>query len=139
MNDDKRVVALIDMDCFYVQVEEREQPENKGKPGCVVQYKNWKGGGIIAVNYEARATGITRQMRGDEARERCSDCILYRVPEQRGKADLTKYFSFIKHLNFFILILKFILKDIAMLVKKSSMYYGALEFVLNVLVLTKHT
>nr|CAH0103584.1 unnamed protein product [Daphnia galeata] len=87
----KRVVALIDMDCFYVQVEERENPGNKGKPACVVQYKKWKGGGIISVNYEARAQGVTRQMRGDEAREKCPDCILYRVPEQRGKADLTRY------------------------------------------------
>lgn len=88
--DEKRVVALIDMDCFYVQVEERENPGNKGKPACVVQYKKWKGGGIISVNYEARAQGVTKQMRGDEAREKCPDCILYRVPEQRGKADLTR-------------------------------------------------
>ncbi|KAI9560794.1 hypothetical protein GHT06_011746 [Daphnia sinensis] len=88
---DRRVIALIDMDCFYVQVEERENPNNKGKPACVVQYRKWKGGGIISVNYEARAAGVTRQMRGDEAREKCPDCILYRVPERRGKADLTKY------------------------------------------------
>ena len=63
----------------YLKVEERERPENRGKPGAVVQYKNWKGGGIIAVNYEARANGITRQMRGDEARERNPNCILYRL------------------------------------------------------------
>lgn len=91
--EDGRVIALIDMDCFYVQVEERENPQNKGKPACVVQYKKWKGGGIISVNYEARAHGVTKQMRGDEAREKCPDCILYRVPEQRGKADLTRYSS----------------------------------------------
>ena len=91
MGSEDRVIALIDMDCFYVQVEERDQPELKGKPACVVQYKTWKGGGIISVNYEARAKGVTRQMRGDEAREKCPDVILYRVPELRGKADLTKY------------------------------------------------
>jgi DNA polymerase eta len=91
MGSEDRVIALIDMDCFYVQVEERDQPELKGKPACVVQYKTWKGGGIISVNYEARAQGVTRQMRGDEAREKCPDIILYRVPELRGKADLTKY------------------------------------------------
>ena len=28
----------------------------------------FKGGGIIAVNYEARAFGVTRQMRGDAAK-----------------------------------------------------------------------
>jgi len=87
----EKVIALIDMDCFYVQVEARENPAIRGVPAAVVQYKTWKGGGIIAVNYEARAMGVTRQMRGDEAREKCPDIVLVRVPEVRDKADLTKY------------------------------------------------
>ena len=37
-----------------------------GRPAAVVQYNTWKGGGIIAVNYEARAKGVTRNMRGDQ-------------------------------------------------------------------------
>ena len=53
------VIALLDMDCFYVQVEAREKPELKGRPAAVVQYNTWKGGGIIAVNYEARAHGVS--------------------------------------------------------------------------------
>ena len=40
-----RVVALVDMDCFYVQVEQRQQPEFKGHPCAVVQYRTYKGGG----------------------------------------------------------------------------------------------
>ncbi|XP_045464466.1 DNApol-eta isoform X2 [Harmonia axyridis] len=47
--------------------------------------------GIIAVNYLAREKGVTRQMRGDEAKERCPNIELPRVPQVRGKADLTKY------------------------------------------------
>ena len=47
------VIALLDMDCFYVQVEARERPDLGGRPAAVVQYNSWKGGGIIAVNYEA--------------------------------------------------------------------------------------
>ena len=86
-----RIIALVDMDCFYCQVESRLNPELKGKPSAVVQYNAWKGGGIIAVNYEARAFGVTRQMRGDDAKEKCPDIVLVRVPEVRGKADLTKY------------------------------------------------
>ena len=62
------VISLLDMDCFYVQVEAREEPRLAGRPAAVVQYNTWKGGGIIAVNYEARARGVTRQMRGAAAR-----------------------------------------------------------------------
>ena len=79
------------MDCFYCQVESRINADLVGKPMAVVQYNAWKGGGIIAVNYEARGFGVTRQMRGDEAMKKCSEIILVKVPEVRGKADLTKY------------------------------------------------
>ncbi|XP_067948579.1 uncharacterized protein [Watersipora subatra] len=91
-NFQSRIVALIDMDCFYVQVEQRLAPEWLGKPCAVVQYNEWKGGGIIAVGYEARAMGVTRRgMRGEDAREVCPDIKLFKVPEVRGKADLTRY------------------------------------------------
>ncbi|KAJ0180282.1 hypothetical protein K1T71_003686 [Dendrolimus kikuchii] len=91
MDQENRVVVLIDMDCFYCQVEEKLNPELKGMPIAVVQYNPWKGGGIIAVNYEARAMGVTRGMRGDEAKEKCPEIQLPSVPCQRGKADITKY------------------------------------------------
>lgn len=87
----ERVVALADMDCFYVQVEQRLEPSLRGKPCAVVQYKTWKGGGIIAVSYEARACGVTRNMWAADAKKLCPDLLLARVPEAHGKADLTKY------------------------------------------------
>lgn len=40
-----RLVVLIDMDCFYCQVETRLKPEWAGKPLAVVQYNLWQGGG----------------------------------------------------------------------------------------------
>ncbi|XP_046543130.1 DNA polymerase eta-like [Haliotis rubra] len=86
-----RVIVLVDMDCFYVQVEQRLNPTLKNKPCAVVQYKTWKGGGIIAVGYEARAFGVKRNMMGDDAKKLCPDIMFARVPEVRGKADLTKY------------------------------------------------
>ncbi|KAM3961755.1 LOW QUALITY PROTEIN: DNA polymerase eta [Aphomia sociella] len=91
MEQENRVVVLIDMDCFYCQVEEKMNPELKGKPIAVVQYNPWKGGGIIAVNYVARAMGVTRHMRGDEAKEKCPEIQLPSVPCLRGKADISIY------------------------------------------------
>ncbi|KAF2897430.1 hypothetical protein ILUMI_08756, partial [Ignelater luminosus] len=87
----ERVIVLVDMDCFYCQVEEKLNPFLKGKPMAVVQYNAWKGGGIIAVNYAARDRGVTRHMRGDEAKQKCPEIELVRVPCIRGKADLSKY------------------------------------------------
>lgn len=46
---------------------------------------------IIAVNYPARAQGVTRHMRGDEAKAQCPDIELVKVPNVREKADLSKY------------------------------------------------
>ncbi|XP_065691945.2 DNA polymerase eta isoform X1 [Patagioenas fasciata] len=87
----ERVVALVDMDCFFMQVEQRLDPQLRGRPCAVVQYKEWQGGGIIAVSYEARAFGVTRGMWASEARALCPELALARVPQARGKADLTRY------------------------------------------------
>ncbi|NXX42233.1 POLH polymerase, partial [Tricholaema leucomelas] len=87
----ERVVALVDMDCFFMQVEQRLDPQLRGRPCAVVQYTQWQGGGIIAVSYEARAFGVSRGMWATEARALCPDLALARVPQARGKADLTRY------------------------------------------------
>lgn len=43
------------------------------------------------MNYEARAKGVTRHMRGNDAKAKCPEIELARVPTVRGKADLTRY------------------------------------------------
>lgn len=43
-------------------VEQRRQPTLRGHPAAVVQYNSWKGGGLIAVGYEARKYGVKRQI-----------------------------------------------------------------------------
>ncbi|RVW15769.1 DNA polymerase eta [Vitis vinifera] len=90
-SSDARIIAHIDMDCFYVQVEQRKQPDLRGLPTAVVQYNSWKGGGLIAVSYEARKFGVKRSMRGDEAKQVCPQIQLVQVPVARGKADLNVY------------------------------------------------
>jgi len=49
MNDHnaKRVVVLVDMDCFYCQVEVQHDQSLAGKPVAVVQYNSWRGGGYL--------------------------------------------------------------------------------------------
>ncbi|OTF69517.1 DNA polymerase eta-like protein, partial [Euroglyphus maynei] len=91
MADRNRIVALIDMDCFYVQCEQRLEPDKWLKPCVVAQYNNWQGGGIIAVNYEARSFGIKRGMMGDKAKQLCPELHIFRVPDENGKAKLDKY------------------------------------------------
>ncbi|XP_018058181.1 PREDICTED: DNA polymerase eta [Atta colombica] len=90
-SSNNRIVVLIDMDCFFCQVEIKLQPQHEGKPLAVVQYNQWEMGGIIAVNYEARSFGVTRHMRGKEAKEKCPDIVLVSVPCLRGKADTSRY------------------------------------------------
>ncbi|XP_066153827.1 uncharacterized protein DNApol-eta isoform X6 [Euwallacea fornicatus] len=91
MSYTNRIILLIDMDCFFCQVEENLNPNLKGKPLAVVQYNQWRGGGIIAVNYPARDKGVQRHMRGDDAKAHCPEIVLVQVPEVRGKAELSKY------------------------------------------------
>ncbi|CAL5373944.1 unnamed protein product [Camellia sinensis] len=110
-----RVIVHLDMDCFYIQggttriiwckshrsprhglflrsrLEQRKQPHLRGQPTAVVQYNSWKGGGLIAVSYEARKYGVKRSMRGDEAKQVCPQIQLVQVPVARGKADLSIY------------------------------------------------
>lgn len=45
---------------LFFTVEQRKQPDLRGLPTAVVQYNSWKGGGLIAVSYEARKYGVKR-------------------------------------------------------------------------------
>lgn len=46
-NTDERIVVLVDMDCFFCQVEVKLQPSLKDKPLAVVQYTQWQPGGYV--------------------------------------------------------------------------------------------
>lgn len=90
-DSNERIVVLVDMDCFFCQVEVKLQPNLKGKPLAVVQYNQWQSGGIIAVNYEARDHGVSRHMRAEEAKKKCPELVLATVPGVRGKPDTSRY------------------------------------------------
>lgn len=89
-----REIALIDMDCFYAQVEQREKPELWGKPVIVVQHtRAGVQGGILAVSYEARKFGVKRGMPVVDAKKKCPELHVAHVPigEHADKADIQKY------------------------------------------------
>ncbi len=56
----KRIILHIDMDYFFAQIEERENPQFKGKPIVVgADPRGGKGRGVVSTaNYEARSFGI---------------------------------------------------------------------------------
>eukprot|EP00466_Bigelowiella_natans_P010139 jgi/Bigna1/44250/e_gw1.91.8.1 len=104
------VVAHVDCDCFYVQVEMRLNASLRGRPVAVMQYNPFERGGVsrisseknrlrrtngslIAVSYEARAFGVKRGMRGEQARRQlCPELLTVQVPTSPfGKADLQIY------------------------------------------------
>ncbi|DBB00910.1 hypothetical protein WJX77_007765 [Trebouxia sp. C0004] len=76
-----RVILHVDLDAFYCQVEMKRVGIPAHVP-CAVQ--QWDG--LIAVNYPARAAGITRHMRRAEAKAKCPELQCVHVETIGGDA-----------------------------------------------------
>ncbi|KAL1888070.1 N-acetyltransferase eso1 [Sporothrix stenoceras] len=70
-----RVIAHIDLDAYYAQCEMRRLGTAEETPLVVQQWRN-----IIAVNYPARAFGISRMISAAEAKRLCPDLVVQHVP-----------------------------------------------------------
>jgi hypothetical protein len=70
----ERFILHLDMDCFYCQVESIRLGIPSTTPMAVQQWQ-----GLIAVNYPARAAGVQRHCRVDEALKLCPDLVLVHV------------------------------------------------------------
>jgi len=68
-----RVIILIDMNCFFAQIEQQDNPFWRNRPVAVTN--GIQGTTIITSSYEARAYGVKTGMRLKEARLLCPELI----------------------------------------------------------------
>ncbi|MEO7278114.1 MAG: DNA polymerase IV [Sphingomicrobium sp.] len=104
-SDDRpsRKIIHVDMDAFYASVEQRDNPDLKGRPVAV-------GGGhrgvVAAASYEARAFGIRSAMPSVTAKRRCETLVfvkprfeIYRAVSQQIRAIFAHYTELVEPLS----------------------------------------
>ena len=82
-----RKIIHIDMDAFYASVEQRDNPELRGKPVAVGGAR--ERGVVAAASYEARAFGVRSAMPSVTARRKCPE-LLFVAPRFEVYRDVSR-------------------------------------------------
>ena len=77
-NQPVRKIIHIDMDAFYASVEQRDNPEYRGKPIAVGGSPEGRGGVVATCSYEARKFGVHSAMPSKKALQLCPQIIFIR-------------------------------------------------------------
>jgi DNA polymerase IV len=100
----QRKIIHIDMDAFYASVEQRDNPELRGKPVAVGGSR--ERGVVAAASYEARKFGVHSAMPSVTAKRRCPDLIfvhprfdVYRAISQQVREVFAEYTTLIEPLS----------------------------------------
>ncbi|MGA7937684.1 MAG: DNA polymerase IV [Kovacikia sp.] len=99
-----RKIIHIDMDAFYASVEQRDEPDYRGKP-LVVGGSPEKRGAVAAASYEARKFGIRSAMPSRIAVQKCPDVIfvkprfeVYRAVSEQIREIFDRYTNLVEPL-----------------------------------------
>ncbi|OGP65166.1 MAG: hypothetical protein A2169_09230 [Deltaproteobacteria bacterium RBG_13_47_9] len=91
---DNRVILHIDMDAFFISVEQRDNPSLRGKPAAVCG--SLARSVVTSATYEARPYGIRAGMSTQEAKRRCPFLILVKGNHSKYTVTAARIFSILK-------------------------------------------
>jgi DNA polymerase IV len=102
----KRKIIHIDMDAFYASIEQRDNPEYRGKPIAVGGSPQGRGGVVATASYEARKFGVRSAMSSKKALELCPTIVfvrprfdIYKDVSQRIREIFRRYTDLIEPLS----------------------------------------